>query len=45
MAPNMFGGVLLTRNSPCPESARGEKAYACVVLLFKKRRVVYLRPV
>ena len=36
MATDMFGGVLLIRDSPCPESARGEKAYACVVLLQKK---------
>ena len=44
MAPNMFGGVLLIRDSPCPESAWGEKAHACVMLL-QKRRVVYLRPI
>ena len=32
MAPDMFGGVFLIRDSPCPESSWGEKAYAYVVL-------------
>lgn len=32
MALGMFGGVLPLRNSPCPESAWGEKAYGYVVL-------------
>ena len=32
MAPDMLGRVLLVGDSPCPESAWREKAYACVVL-------------
>ena len=28
----MLSGILLVRDSPCPESARGEKAYVCVTL-------------
>ena len=28
MASDMLGGVLPLRDSPCPESAWGEKAYA-----------------
>ena len=36
MAPDMFGGVLLVRDSPCLESAWGEKAYACVVPYLNK---------
>ena len=32
MAPDMLGGVLPVRDSPCPASAWREKAYAYVVL-------------
>lgn len=32
MAPDVLGRVLPIRDSPCPESAWGEKAYAFVVL-------------
>lgn len=31
MAPDMLGGVLLARDSPCSKSSWGEKAYAFVV--------------